>query len=51
MSVVADGRWFMLAMRLLGAEEVWASDGRLVEELLRQPKRFALLAYLVAAEP
>ncbi|MDH3290916.1 MAG: protein kinase [Gemmatimonadota bacterium] len=41
----------MLAIRLLGAEEARDADGRVLEELLRQPKRFALLAYLAAAEP
>ncbi|NIM47991.1 MAG: protein kinase [Gemmatimonadales bacterium] len=41
----------MLAIRLLGPVQVSDPAGRVLEELLRQPKRVALLAYLAVAEP
>ena len=39
----------MIELRTLGAIDLCATDGRDVRALLRQPKRFALLAYLALA--
>lgn len=41
----------MLRLRLFGAIELRAADGHEISAVLRQPKRLALLAYLVAAYP
>lgn len=39
----------MLSLRTLGSIDLTANDGRHVEELLAQPKRMAVLAYLAVA--
>jgi DNA-binding SARP family transcriptional activator/TolB-like protein/Tfp pilus assembly protein PilF len=41
----------MLRLRLLGALEISASDGRSLEPVIRRSHRAALLAYLAAASP
>ena len=41
----------MFRLSLLGKVELQDTDGRPVESILAQPKRLALLAYLMAAEP
>ncbi len=41
----------MVTVLLLGSEDARDEDGRALGALLRQPKRFALLAYLAAALP
>ena len=41
----------MIQLRLLGPTELLAADGRVVEEVLAQPKRLGLLAYLAAGRP
>lgn len=43
--------YFMLAVHLLGQVEVRDAQGREATDLLRRPKRIALLAYLAAASP
>ncbi|MBK8002559.1 MAG: hypothetical protein IPK12_01160 [Gemmatimonadetes bacterium] len=41
----------MILLRTLGAIDLTASDGRTLDELLAQPKRLAVLAYLAAPAP
>jgi len=41
----------MITLRLLGAIDVQDATGRRAADLLRRPKRVALLAYLAAARP
>ena len=41
----------VIRLRLLGAAELRAADGSELTDLLRQPKRLALLTYLAAATP
>lgn len=41
----------MVRCRLLGGPDLRAPDGRELREVLTQPKRFALLAYLALARP
>lgn len=41
----------VIQLRLLGPIELLATDGRVVNEVLAQPKRLALLAYLAAGRP
>ena len=41
----------MLELRVLGPPRISASNGRMVETVVRQSKRMALLAYLAAAVP
>jgi DNA-binding SARP family transcriptional activator len=41
----------MIELRLLGALTLTGDDGREVREVVAQPKRLALLAYLAAARP
>ena len=41
----------MTELRLLGGLSLTAADGRELHDLLGQPRRFALLAYLAAATP
>ena len=41
----------MVRLRILGSVDLRGDDGRPVEMLLRQPKRMALLCYVVAAHP
>ncbi|HEX7120192.1 MAG TPA: BTAD domain-containing putative transcriptional regulator [Longimicrobiales bacterium] len=41
----------MIELHVLGTTELRAADGRPLQAVLRQPKRFALLAYLAAASP
>src|SRR3712207_5624617 len=41
----------MIRLRLLGGLALTGADGREVTEVLAQPKRLALLAYLAAARP
>lgn len=40
-----------MILRILGPVELRAPDGRVLREVLGQPKRIALLAYLAAARP
>src|SRR3989442_15475551 len=41
----------MIELRMLGRLSLTSADGREVQILLGQPRRFALLAYLAAATP
>lgn len=41
----------MIALRLLGPVDLRGPDGRVIQTVLAQPKRLALLAYLSAATP
>ena len=41
----------MIQLRVLGALDLRAEGGRVIQPLLRQPKRAALLAYLGSAAP
>ena len=44
-------RKLMIELRVLGSVSLRADDGHVINAVLAQPKRFALLAYLASSPP